>query len=105
MLLVETILLFGNKITYLFSPKPNFAYSYYVAKDLANELKKRDIQALKIADSNLAMRLRFYDISVGNNACLYQDKPKGLRSEKIAISYLGVPVATYFLVRHKGCRV
>ena len=105
LLVLETLLLFGNKITYLFSPKPNFAYSYYVAKDLANELKKREIFAIKTQDSSLALRLGFYDIGVGNNACLYHSKPKGYKSEKIHIKYFGVLVERFFLVRHNGCRV
>lgn len=104
-LLLETILLFGNKITYIFSSKPNFAYPYYVAKDLANELKSHNILAIKTQDSSLALRLGFYGVGMGSGACLYEKKPKGYRSEKISIEYFGVSVASYFLVRHSGCRV
>lgn len=72
-LCLETFGIYGNKISYIFSPKPNFAYPYYIAKDVANELKARGIDSLKVQDSRLSFRLGFYGIGAGNNICLYSN--------------------------------
>lgn len=130
-LCIELFCLFGNKISYLFSPEPNFARSYYVAKDLARELEKRNVENLKVQDSRLALRLGFYGISAGSGACLYTldskdpaksspQRPakaatstaktappaKATKSQEIIeIRYLGTPIARYTLVRDNACRI
>ena len=106
-LCLETFMIFGNKLTYLFSPKPNFASNYYIAKDLAHILLSSNINGIKIQDHKLALRLNFYGINAGNTYCLYSDtkhqtKHKG---ETITIKYLGVVVARYTLVKNNACRI
>lgn len=102
----ESFCLFGNKITYLFSPQPNFARSYYIAKDVANALKSRGIEHLKVENSALALRLSFYGIEAGSAACLYEEStPISHKGETIEIAYLGKVVARYKLVRSNACRI
>jgi hypothetical protein len=53
-----------NEYIYKFysEPKNHFAYSYHVAKELAQELEKRDIKTFFIADERLRLRLKFYGV-------------------------------------------
>ncbi len=102
-LCLETFCLYGNKLSYFFSSNPNFAYPYYIAKDVANELKKRGIDSIKVQDASLDLRLKFYGISVGSANCLYSDTNH--KGELIQIKYLGRVVAQYTLVRDNACRI
>ena len=108
-LCVEVFCLFGNKFVYLFSLEPNYARSYYVAKDLAHELSSRGVKNLKIQDSTLALRLGFYGIGAGSGACLYtldSSSPKSTKSKDIIeVRYLGKLIARYKLVRNNACRI
>lgn len=60
-LLIELAFIFGNKITYTASAKPNFASSYYFSKEIANNLKKLGISSIK-SPPNLRYQLKFYGI-------------------------------------------
>lgn len=110
-LCIEVFCLFGNKFVYLFSLEPNYARSYYVAKDLARELSSMGVENLKIQDSTLALRLGFYGIGAGSGACLYTldssaPSPKPTKSQDIIeIRYLGKLIARYKLVRNNACRI
>lgn len=60
-LVLQSSITFGNKLTYIFSSRPNFASSYYFSKEIANALKSRGITAIS-APANLQYQLRFYGI-------------------------------------------
>lgn len=60
-LLLETSLLFCNKILFLFD-KNHFLDSFYYSKEIARELKAQNIHAIKTS-SRLALPLEFYGIS------------------------------------------
>ena len=60
-LLLESSLLFCNKIFFLFD-KNHFLDSFYYSKEIARELKAREIYSIKTS-SKLALPLQFYGIS------------------------------------------
>ncbi len=94
-LFVGNVILFGNKIVYLFGEqKHNFAYSFYEAKDVAKELHNKNILNIEIPNKDLALRLRFYGINAKENAQpKYRLQPSA--NGEIKIIYFGKIVAQY----------
>lgn len=89
-LLIENIILFGNKITYLFNPQLNFAASFYGAKEIANLLKQKGIKEVHTTDKNLQDKLNFYgikDSSKFNLIPAYQGELKIIYMNRIIGSY------------------
>ena len=68
MLAINVILTFINKPLYLILPNPkkHFVYKYHFIKELAQELKKNDINFVSSDDKQLLLRLKFYGILQGN---------------------------------------
>lgn len=68
MLFINVLLTFVNKPLYLFLPnaKKHFVYKYHFAKELAYELKERNINYVYSNDKELILRLRYYGIKEGN---------------------------------------
>jgi len=64
LLILNTLLVFFNKELYLVldNPKKNFAYNMHVAKELAKELKAKNINCVE-TNEKMQKRLRFYSIS------------------------------------------
>lgn len=73
-LLLCYLALIFNPLLYHFSPK-NFAQNYHFAKELAFELKKRGIKALR-TDENMQIRLKFYGIEKNNALILRKSEAK-----------------------------
>ncbi|PAF49538.1 hypothetical protein BKH41_02425 [Helicobacter sp. 12S02232-10] len=96
-LLLETLFLFGNKWSYFFSAKDNFASSYYVVKELANALKKYGINAIYTKDERLALRLQFYGINKGKELRLIKI-PNGAKGD-IGIEYMGRNIRSYNIIK------
>ncbi|PAF42148.1 hypothetical protein [Helicobacter sp. 11S02629-2] len=94
---LSTALLLGNKITYLFSSEPNFAYSFYEAKEIAHDLKAMGITHIQVYSKTLRERLKFYGISDGDKYKLepfYSRKNKTFENA-IVIKYLGRVIHVY----------
>ncbi len=93
MLTINVFFTFINKPLYYFlnEPKKHFVYQYHIAKDLANELKKRDINNIIIDDNEMALRLKFYEINFGDKYFLSSHEFYNY-DEKIVINYLGKDV-------------
>lgn len=89
-LVLQTSVIFGNKITYLFSNKPNFASNYYFAKEIAMELKKLNINAIHTTSPSLRKQLAFYGIKDNKNLILLPSK--SLKKSDIIISYNNTPI-------------
>ncbi len=66
-LLLNFIIFVFNKYLYVVinKPKNHFAYNYHVVKNLAQELKNREINNIYTNSSSLALRLKFYNINYG----------------------------------------
>lgn len=90
MLFINIFFTFINKPLYYFLPEPkkHFVYQYHFAKELGKELKERGINNIIIDDEELALRLRFYDIYIGDEYFL-STKEFYNYDEKIVINYSG----------------
>ena len=65
-LLICYVVIVANQFLYYFlEPKRHFANNYHFAKELSIELKKQNINALRV-DKNLQQRLKFYGIKDSN---------------------------------------
>ena len=93
LLLAQSGILLGNKITYLFSPKPNFASSYYFAKEIASELKARRITAIHTPSTALRTQLRFYGIGDSKTLSLLPTYPS--KKADISIAYNGRIISSF----------
>jgi hypothetical protein len=88
MLVINVFLTFINKPLYLVlgNPTKHFVYEYHFAKELANELKNRDINEVTCLDKELQLRLKFYNIIEGEKYFLSKH-PYYNYDEKIVIRY------------------
>lgn len=102
-LLASTITIYMNKVFYLFLTKPskNFVYNNHIAKELANELKKMDIEGITTFDKRLQLRLKFYGIEDDPYVTLSEYKPSN-EVKTVTISYIDVEVAEFYVTNtHK----
>lgn len=88
MLVINVFLTFINKPLYLVlgNPTKHFVYQYHFAKELSDELKKRDINEVTCLDKELQLRLKFYNIIEGEKYFL-STRPYYNYDEKIVIKY------------------
>lgn len=93
----ENIMLFGNKLTYLFVEKHNFAYSFYEAKEVAKALYERNITNINVPYTDLALRLRFYGINADSKS-MPKYTLRASTKGQIKIIYCNVKVAQYAIV-------
>lgn len=89
-LILQIGFIFGNKVTYFFSNKPNFASSYYFAKEIATQLKRLDITAIHTQSISLRLQLSFYGIKDNRGLALIPTKDK--RHADIIVSYNNTPI-------------
>jgi len=88
LLVVNSLVVLFNKEIYIFieNPQKHFAYKMYVAKELANKLKEKNIECIE-SDEEMTNRLKFYGVT----ACAkYILKEKSLESDKradVTVSY------------------
>lgn len=94
-LIFSTFLALFNQTIYSFfeNPKKHFAYTYHVAKELSDELKKNKETALYVEDSRLALRLKFYGIDSGHEERLIEDE-----NGDIVIKYFNKDIAKYKVI-------
>lgn len=99
LLVIQSMVLYGNKVLYLFGVKNHFASSYYISKDIAKALKARGIESIKVANRRLELSLRFYGIKEGEAPYLLplSDVNESYVDE-IVISYLGQRVAAFVIL-------
>ena len=88
LLFLNVLFTFISKPLYLVlsEPRKHFVYQYHFAKELAQELKTRDIDYIYFEDSELALRQRFYGIKEGTSYYLSNSEFYNY-DEKIVISY------------------
>ncbi|NLC28415.1 MAG: hypothetical protein GX780_06550 [Campylobacteraceae bacterium] len=73
----------------------HFVYNYHVAKELAEWLHSKDINALKVEDPKLALRLRFYSIESAIQPYLKHIHNDKVDSEDFVLMYMNKKVAHY----------
>jgi hypothetical protein len=100
-LFINTMLSFFNKPLYAFmnEPSKHFAINYNIARELANELKARDIHKVITKDDKMALRLKFYNIERGGAYKLTNQKEIEEGFEQIDIAYYGKTVRPFYLYR------
>lgn len=88
MLIINVVLTFINKPLYLVlgNPTKHFVYQYHFAKELSEELRKRDINEITCLDKELQLRLKFYNITEGEKYFI-STRPYYNYDEKIVIRY------------------
>ena len=98
MLLINVFITFVNKPLYLLLPNPtkHFVYQYHFAKEISEELKKRKINNIFLEDKELLLRLRFYNISEGEEY-FASVKPFYNYDQKITINYYGMDMFSLYL--------
>jgi hypothetical protein len=100
-LFTNTMLSFFNKPLYALmnEPSKHFAINYNIAKELATELKARDIHKVITKDDKMALRLKFYNIERGGAYKLTNQKEIEEGFEQVDIAYYGKTVRTFYLYR------
>ncbi|MDR1007566.1 MAG: glycosyltransferase family 39 protein [Campylobacteraceae bacterium] len=97
LLLFNSILVLNNQYLYPFFQKRSnhFAYKHHIAKELADELKKRGIVQVNTYDKKLALRLKFYGIEDNGQYTLERSS-----LGNITITYGGMVIEQYNLSLH-----
>ncbi len=97
-LVLNSFLVLFNKYLYLVldEPQKHFAYKMHVAKELASELKKKNIVCLQ-TKKNLALRLRFYGIEECKQYILKEKNEASENSKNVTISYKNKPVYSAYV--------
>ncbi|MBU1217158.1 hypothetical protein KJ870_03285 [bacterium] len=88
-LLLNSLVVFFNKELYNFieNPQTHFAYKMHVAKELADELKNRNINCIH-TNNIMAQRLRFYGVNNCDSYILVENKVTDKsRLNSVTISY------------------
>ena len=91
LLILNTVVVFFNKELYLLieNPKKHFAYDMHVAKELAEQLKSKDISCVK-TDGKNQLRLKFYGISSCEENLLVKNYFLEKKDADVTISYKNV---------------
>lgn len=87
-LLLNTLVVLMNKslFAYIDNPKKHFAYNMYVAKELAQELKKQGIKCVT-TDKKMEKRLEFYGVGICQKNYLETFLPTSSRETDVTIRY------------------
>jgi hypothetical protein len=87
-LLFNSLVVFFNKELYLVikNPKKHFAYNMHVAKELAYQLKQKDIDCV-LTDEKMQKRLKFYKISKCSKYILRENKLTSQKPSNVTVSY------------------
>jgi 4-amino-4-deoxy-L-arabinose transferase-like glycosyltransferase len=96
------VLIFSKEMYPFFdNPTKNFTYNHHVVKELAKELKEKDINAVFIDDRKYQLRLAFYGIAEDDKTRLIIKNIKDENSD-IAISYFSKVVARFDIQKLKN---
>lgn len=97
-LALNSLAIIFHQYLYIFldNPKNHFAYKYDIAKELAKVLKDRQITAIS-TNPNLALRLKFYGISMGGS--YYLDTTYKKSCKQIQIYKFNKSIANFYLCK------
>jgi len=99
-LLVNAVVVFFNQELYRFieNPKKHFAYEMNVAKELADNLKARNIRCVK-TDYKMQLRLKFYGISECDKIVLKELPLDDVKAANVTISYSNQPIYRAYVTK------
>ena len=88
LLVVNSLVVLFNKEIYTFieNPQKHFAYKMYVAKELADQLKKDGVNCVS-ADEKMSKRLKFYGISSCDKYILKEENLNTSKTVSVTVSY------------------
>ncbi|OCL84471.1 glycosyltransferase family 39 protein [Arcobacter porcinus] len=97
-LFLNILLTFVNKPIYLLLDRANkhFVYEYHFAKEIAEELKKREMTNVVSPDKHLLLRLRFYKIEEYPDYFISQEAFYNY-DEKITIKYYNKDIVNIYV--------
>ena len=100
-LVLNTLVCFLHKPLYIFldNPARNFAIKHHIAKELASELQRKGMSRIAIADSRLALRLKFYGIENGKEYKLMQSKQWDEETLTISIKSFDKVLQTFYIYK------
>ncbi len=100
-LIINLFVSYFNKPLYLImkNPEKHLAFKYHIAKDLAKELKKKNINQINTIDRRLALRLKFYGINSGGTLKLSRSSFKKKIDDSIDIKYFNKTIQSFYLYR------
>ncbi len=98
-LIVSFLIFIVNKPLYLVLKNTNkhFAIDYHIAKELADELKKRKINRIMCEDHKLQTRLRFYGIIYDDD--YYLSSTDSRLPQRITINYFGKNIQDFYILK------
>ena len=92
LLLNATVVFFNQELyRYIDNPKKHFAYDMHVAKELAQQLKEKNIDCVK-TDYKMQLRLKYYGINECDKTLLKELSLKKAKSSDVTIGYSGKAV-------------
>jgi len=100
-LFINVTLTIFNKPIYLLleNPEKHFIYKYNFAKEIAQELKVKNINKIQSDEKELLLRLQFYGIEQGNEYYITYKEPFSY-DIKIPIVYLGKVLLTIYVIKY-----
>ena len=93
LLFINSSVILLNKYLYYVvdEPQNHFSYKMHIAKELARELKNKNIMCIK-ADKRMQDRLKFYGVTKCNKYILKESSYKNNIVDNVTISYKNKPV-------------
>ena len=100
LLIFNSLVVIFNKEFYTFidNPKKHFAYNMHVAKELAFELKSKNIDCVK-TDYKMASRLKFYGVTNCNTNILLENVKEDENKKNVTISYKNRAVYSAYVTK------
>jgi len=98
LLILNALVVFFNQWLYQWikDPKSHFSYPMHVAKELANELDKENIECVS-TNEKMEKRLHFYGISHCEATVLSETSIPN--AKKVTVSYMDVPIYTVYVTK------
>lgn len=92
------VVLFNKELYSLLEPgQSHFAYRQHIAKELSEELKRREVTCVKAPTHQMQTRLQFYGITPCADVVL--DNSPAAKGEIVTIRYSGTPVYTVYVTK------
>jgi hypothetical protein len=98
-LIINFTVFMANKPLYLFlqNSEKHFANDYHIAKELANQLKDKNITRILCSNYKLQLRLKYYGIKSGDE--LYLKNQYDKFAKEIYIKYHDKTIKTFYIVK------
>lgn len=98
LLILNALVVFFNQWLYQWikNPQSHFSYPMHVAKELANELRKENVECVS-TNEKMEKRLQFYGISHCESTLLSETRIPS--AKKVTVSYIDIPIYTVYVTK------